>query len=905
MSFSFAIEQGGTFTDVYAEVPDAVRPTRILKLLTVDKTHYDSAPLEAIRRILEEVTRVPHPRGVPLPYDNIKSIRMGTTVATNALLERKGARMALLVTRGFRDLLAIGTQSRPAIFDLRAAKPETLYEAVIEVDERLVLVRNGEGGTGTTASRIVRGVTGELLAVERSPDLDALRVALTAVRATGINAVAVALLHSYVWPDHERVVGALASELGFSHVSLSSDVMPMAKIVPRGFTSAADAYLTPHILAYIARFRSGFVDGLSGPGAPSLLFMQSDGGLASAAAFSGHRAVLSGPAAGVVGVAATAWAAGGRPVIAIDMGGTSSDVSRFAGTFEHVSEATIAGVTLQAPQLDISTVAAGGGSRLFHRPGGLLAVGPESAGAHPGPVCYRKPGGVLALTDANVQLSRVVPELFPHIFGPGEDEPLDVDGARRAFESLAADVNTERAEAAAAAGAAAPPTLSADELAVGFVRIANEAMCRPIRALTQMRGHDLRAHTLAVFGGAGPQHACALARILGITRVAIARHASILSAYGLALADVVAEAQAPVAEELTPASSTTSSAAIADAVVDTLATRLRECARAVAAKLEAQGASTAETTVELFLNVRFGGTDTPLMTPARPLPAPVSAESNAAASALPLAALLDDSTGRAFAAAAVRAVPSCFRDTYRREFGFVLPGRETIVDDVRVRAVARGRPVARERVPDAPPAAAGNAPPAVAVQSVYWEGIGGASGARVSTPVYRIPDLLFGHVVAGPALLVDAVTTVVVEPGFAATLGRYGDLELEQVMDRCPPTVVERPTQNQVGIPTVQSPPSQSSGASTAAVAAVDAVDPVLLAVFGHRFMSIAEEMGRALQRTSVSVNIRERLDFSCALFGPDGGLVANAPHIPVHLGAVQASSVASRWLQGSLVSDC
>ena len=476
-----------------------------------------------------------YPRGAPVRTGRIREIRMGTTVATNALLERTGERCALLITRGFRDLLHIGTQSRPRIFDLQIQCPDVLYEEVVEVDELVSLplgpepsARNGAvGGPRPELAGVhAAGSTGEAVVVRRAPDEAALRADLAGILGRGISAVAVVLKHAAVYPAHEQLVGRIAREMGFTQVSLSSVVLPAVKMVPRGFTAMADAYLTPHIVRYLNAFQAGFDAGVAS-GAVRLSFMQSDGGLADQHTFSGHRAILSGPAGGVVGYASTtAWGddegdaddvAGGRrgpmQVIGLDMGGTSTDVSRYAGSYEHVFESTTAGVTIAAPQLDVNTVAAGGGSRLTFR-AGLFAVGPESVGAHPGPVCYRK-GGALAVTDANVQLGRVQPDFFPKIFGPGENAPLDAAATSAAFEALTAEVN------AAAEPGSAPK--SADEVAYGFVRVANEAMCRPIRALTNMRGHDAAAHVLACFGGAGGQHACAIARALGMRTVFVHR----------------------------------------------------------------------------------------------------------------------------------------------------------------------------------------------------------------------------------------------------------------------------------------------------------------------------------------------------------------------------------------------
>ena len=756
--------------------------------------------------------------------ERIREIRMGTTVATNALLERTGERCALLITRGFRDLLHIGTQSRPRIFDLQIQCPDVLYEEVVEVDELVSLplgpepsARNGAAGgpRPDLAGVHATGSTGEAVVVRRAPDEVALRAELAAIRGRGIAAVAVVLKHAAVYPAHEQLVGRIARDMGFTQVSLSSVVLPAVKMVPRGFTAMADAYLTPHIVRYLNAFQAGFDAGVAS-GAVRLSFMQSDGGLADQRTFSGHRAILSGPAGGVVGYASTtAWSddegdaddvADGRrgpmQVIGLDMGGTSTDVSRYAGSYEHVFESTTAGVTIAAPQLDVNTVAAGGGSKLTFR-AGLFAVGPESVGAHPGPVCYRK-GGALAVTDANVQLGRVQPDFFPKIFGPGEDAPLDAAATSAAFEALTAEVN------AAAEPGSVPK--SADEVAYGFVRVANEAMCRPIRALTNMRGHDAAAHVLACFGGAGGQHACAIARALGMRTVFVHRYSSVLSALGIGMAATVAEAREPAAECLRSS---------ADAAA--LEPRFTSLEARAVASLVSQGFAAADVACERFLNLRYDGTDTALMT-ARP------------------ASGDRDDYGAAFV------------ERYRREFGFTLD-RRLLVDDLRVRASAQGAALPDAAAGDGA-ACAGNAalPKPAAVVSTYFE------GGRVATPVYRLEMLPPRATLPGPAIVLDAITTVLVEPGCTAHVTRGGNLRIA-----------------------VGAPPGADASADGAA-----RVDPVQLAIFSHRFMGIAEQMGRTLQRTSVSVNIRDRLDFSCAIFGPDGGLVANAPHLPVHLGAMQ-----------------
>mmetsp|Transcript_7849 Transcript_7849/g.23615 ORF Transcript_7849/g.23615 Transcript_7849/m.23615 type:complete len:1334 (-) Transcript_7849:407-4408(-) len=825
--FAFSIDRGGTFTDVFAEVPDGKGGTeyRVLKLLSVDPANYKDAPREGIRRVLEEATGVPHPRSAPLDTSRIASIRMGTTVATNALLERQGERCALLVTAGFPDLLHIANQSRPNIFDLEVRTPDKLYETVVEVDEQVIIPlgdeksqRNGAAAAKNSelyppGGRLVRGTSGETVCVRRPPDLLALRPKLQAVLDAGVRSLAVVLKHSFVFPDHEQEVGRLAREMGFTQVSLSSEVMPMVKMVPRGFTAAADAYLTPHIMRYIQTFQSGFDEGLKNV---QVLFMQSDGGLARVEQFSGHKAILSGPAGGYVGYALTTKWEDVDPQslqsIGFDMGGTSTDVSRFAGSYEHVFETTTAGVTIQAPQLDINTVAAGGGSRLFFRDG-LFVVGPESAQAHPGPVCYKK-GGHLAITDANLLLGRVLPQFFPKIFGPKENEPLDVAGTAAAFEALAKDVNAYET-------AIGRPTKSLDQIAMGFIAVANESMCRPIRALTQMKGYDAAAHVLASFGGAGGQHACAIATALGMRTIFVHRFAGILSAVGIHLADIVAEAQEPCAATLALPGKPCDAKVLAE-LSETLA-RLEE---PVVEQLKVSGFERKTIDTQHFLNLRYQGTDVAVMT-ARPA---------------------DGEYVAAFTAA------------YAREFGFTLD-RAVIVDDVRVRGVGRSRPLAPAEG-DAPDP--GPLPSPAVVTSTFF-----AATGRVDTPVYTLGSLMPRHVVKGPALLIDNISTVLVEPGWTAYM-----------------TADQRLMNVRMEFDGGMGSPRKGHG-TPAGTRATTALDPVQLAIFSHRFMGIAEQMGRTLQRTSISVNIKERLDFSCALFGPDGSLVANAPHLPAHLGAM------------------
>ncbi|MGB5684626.1 MAG: hydantoinase/oxoprolinase family protein, partial [Candidatus Electrothrix sp.] len=591
-NFRFSIDRGGTFTDVYAEVPDKQgKPGfRTIKLLSEDPANYPDAPREGIRRILAEFG-IPLKDGL-LDSSRIEWIRMGTTVATNALLERKGARTALVTTKGFGDILQIGNQDRPDLFDLKIVKPDLLYEKVIEVEERLLLLKSDEEAARqeTQGRKIITATSGERFAVLAQPDLTALKPRLQAILDQGITSVAIVFVHAYSCPQHEEAVGKVARKLGFVQVSLSSQVMPAVRLVSRGDTTMVDAYLTPHIQTYLNSFRSGFAGGLEDN---KLLFMQSDGGLARADNFTGSRAVLSGPAGGVIGYGRGVWnPISKEPVIGFDMGGTSTDVSRFAGEPELTFENCTAGVRIHAPQLDIRTVAAGGGSRLFFD-NGMFRVGPESAGAHPGPVCYRK-NGYLTVTDANLVLGRLQPEYFPHIFGSDEDQPLDREAARAALAELTAEINTSSVDQG-------HPPLSVEEVALGFLRVADEVMVRPIREISVMRGFDIREHILAVFGGAGAQHACSVARILGIRKVVVHRFSGILSACGMGMADTTVDRRQPAAAQLGP-----------DAL-KIMGEELAHLRTATEQELLNQGISPARITSQSFLNLRYAGTDTALM----------------------------------------------------------------------------------------------------------------------------------------------------------------------------------------------------------------------------------------------------------------------------------------------------
>ncbi|KAK9132863.1 hypothetical protein Scep_012391 [Stephania cephalantha] len=794
----FCIDRGGTFTDVYAEIPGQSE-ARVMKLLSVDPANYDDAPIEGIRRILEEYTGHKIPRASKIPTDKIEWIRMGTTVATNALLERKGERIALCVTRGFRDLLQIGNQARPKIFDLTVAKPSNLYEEVIEADERVELVLDGEvDGSGSYSSLSVKGISGELVRVVKPLNEEALKPSLKKLLGKGISCLAVVLLHSYTYPQHEILVEKIALNMGFRHVSLSSALTPMVRAVPRGLTASVDAYLTPVIKEYLSGFMSKFDEDL---GKVNVLFMQSDGGLAPESRFSGHKAILSGPAGGVVGYSQTLFGLETeKPLIGFDMGGTSTDVSRYAGSYEQVLETQIAGAIIQAPQLDINTVAAGGGSKLKFQ-FGSFRVGPESVGAHPGPVCYRK-GGELAVTDANLILGTLIPDYFPSIFGLNEDQKLDVEATRDEFKKLADQINSYRRSQD-------PSTkdMTVEEIALGFVNVANETMCRPIRQLTEMKGHETRNHALACFGGAGPQHSCSIARSLGMSEVLIHRFCGILSAYGMGLADVVEEAQEPYSAVYDPESIL--EAAHREAI---LLAQVRQ-------KLKGQSFTDESISTESFLNLRYEGTDTAIMVKGK------------------------------------RAQPSEndyaleFVKLFQQEYGFKLQNRKILICDVRVRGIGVTnilKPQSLEPVSWAPKVEGD--------YKVYFE------HGWHETPLFKLENLGFGHSLPGPAIIMNGNSTVIVEPGCRAVITKFGNIKIE-----------------------IHSSPRITKVAEKVA-------DVVHLSIFNNRFMGIAEQMGRTLQRTSISTNIKERLDFSCALFGPDGGLVANAPHVPVHLGAMSST---------------
>ncbi len=753
--WQFWIDRGGTFTDVVARRPDGALVNR--KLLSENPGRYTDAAVQGIRDVLGLA-----PDG-PIPEDAVQVVKMGTTVATNALLERRGERTVLVITRGFGDALRIGYQNRPELFARRIVLPEMLYDRVIEVDERID----------------ARG------AVLTPVDLEGARRDLEAAYADGILSAAIVFLHGYRFADHERAVADLARGVGFTQVSASHQVSPLMKLVSRGDTTVVDAYLTPILHRYVRGVAAEL-------GGTRLMFMQSNGGLTDAGLFRGKDSILSGPAGGVVGMVRTAAIAGIDKVIGFDMGGTSTDVAHYDGTFERAFETLVAGVRMRAPMMRIHTVAAGGGS-ILQFDGARFRVGPRSAGADPGPACYRR-GGPLAVTDCNVMLGKIQPRFFPRLFGPGGDQPLDAAIVRQRFADLAAQV-----------GAAFGTTPSPEEVAEGFLHVAVDNMANAIKTISVQRGYDVTEYTLNCFGGAAGQHACLVADALGMGRVLIHPLAGVLSAYGMGLADVTAMREATVEARLAPG------------VTGDMAQRLDALEKDALAELEAQGVTAPGLRVTRLAHLRYDGTDTAL-------PVPFASHARMA---------------------------DAFAEAHRRRFGFVMPGRDLVVEAVSVEAAGGGTAPAEPRAEPLPGMAALTPLDTVALYT---------GGQHHRAPVYDREALMPGDAVDGPAVIIEANATTVVEPGWRAEPTAHRHL----VLTRHAP----RPARVAVGTE----------------------ADPVMLEVFNNLFMSIAEQMGAVLANTAYSVNIKERLDFSCAVFDAGGALVANAPHMPVHLGSMGES---------------
>ena len=757
--WQFWIDRGGTFTDIVARRPDGTLDA--YKLLSENPERYSDAAVAGIRQLLGI------DMDVPIPAESIDSVRLGTTVATNALLERKGEPTVLVITRGFRDALRIAYQNRPRIFDRRILLPDLLYSEVIEADERV-------------------GADGEIITPLGE---ESVARALRDAHGRGLRSVAVVCLHGYRFPEHELRIEEIARGTGFTQVSLSHLTTPLMKLVSRGDTTVVDAYLSPILDRYVAQVATE----LSGV---RLMFMRSSGGLTDAGKFRGKDSILSGPAGGIVGVAKTSEAAGFDRVIGFDMGGTSTDVSHYSGQYERQYETQVAGVRMRAPMLSIHTIAAGGGS-LLEFDGARFRVGPQSAGANPGPAAYRR-GGPLTLTDANVMLGRVQPGYFPRVFGPAGDQPLDAAAVRELFAALAARIGDGR---------------SPEDVAAGFLEIAVANMANAIKKVSVQRGYDVTEYALATFGGAGGQHACAVADALGIERVLIHPLAGVLSAYGMGLADITATREVAIEAPLTEDLHLEISKAL---------TQLESQARA---ELAEEGCRAESIRVLYQAHLRYEGTDTALEVPAEP------------------------------AADMVRD----FEKNYRRRFSFLMEDKPIVVEAVSVEAISSastseatlaGAAAARE--PAARESAAAPAP----AESVRMYVAGGWADAGL----YQRADIAAGSVIPGPAIIAEANSTTVIEPGWAATVNDLNHLVLLRVA----------------------APPGRRAVGTSA--------DPVMLEIFNNLFMSIAEQMGYRLQSTAHSTNIKERLDFSCALFDADGNLIANAPHMPVHLGSMGES---------------
>ncbi|MFF8910481.1 hydantoinase B/oxoprolinase family protein [Streptomyces olivaceoviridis] len=742
--WQFWVDRGGTFTDIVARRPDGRLLTH--KLLSDNPARYSDAAVAGVRELLGG------------SQEPVEAVRMGTTVATNALLERKGERTLLVVTRGFRDALRIAYQNRPRIFARRIELPELLHERVVEVDERVA-------ADGT---------------VLRAPDLDALEGPLREAYADGIRAVAVVCLHSHLHPGHERAIGELAARTGFPQISLSSEVSPLMKLVPRGDTAVVDAYLSPVLRRYVRHI----ADELRGV---RLMFMQSNGGLTEAGQFRGKDAILSGPAGGIVGMARMSQRAGFDRVIGFDMGGTSTDVSHFAGAYERVFTTQIAGVRLRAPMLDIHTVAAGGGS-VLHFDGSRYRVGPDSAGADPGPACYRA-GGPLTVTDANVMLGRIQPAHFPAVFGPGGDQPLDAALVRDRFTALAREIHEHTGD-----------DRTPEQVAEGYLRIAVANIANAVKRISVQKGHDVTRYALTTFGGAGGQHACRVADSLGIRTVLVPPMAGVLSALGIGLADTTAMREHSVEAPLQAASMPG---------IRRTADDLEAAARA---ELVAEDVPEDRIQITRRAQLRYDGTDTTLTVDL----------------------------------AEPDAMRNAFEERHRATYSFTLD-RPVVVEALSVEATGITTPPDLSAL--APYEGRAQAPGTVRLHT---------GGAWRDVPLHRREALPPGETVTGPAIITEPGATTVVDDGWRAAATDDGHLLMER-------TAI-----------------TQSSDADTES-------DPVLLEVFNNLFMSIAEQMGARLESTAQSVNIKERLDFSCALFDPDGNLVANAPHIPVHLGSMGA----------------
>ncbi len=752
--WQFWIDRGGTFTDIVARDPEG--RIRVHKLLSENPGQYEDAAVQGIRDLMGLAP------AEPVPAERIGVVKMGTTVATNALLERKGEPTLLITNKGFADALRIGYQTRPDLFALKIDLPEQLYCRVAEVPGRIMA--DGE---------------------EREAlDEAAARRALQAAFDAGIRSVAIVFMHGYRYGAHELRVAAIAREIGFTQISTSHETSPLMKFVSRGDTTVVDAYLSPILRRYVDKVAASL-------GGARLMFMQSSGGLTEAGRFRGKDAILSGPAGGVVGMVKTSAEEGFSRVIGFDMGGTSTDVSHYAGEYERAFETRVAGVRMRAPMMLIHTVAAGGGS-ILHFDGSRFRVGPDSAGADPGPACYRK-GGPLTVTDCNVMLGILQPRHFPHVFGPDADQPLDRDIVERKFTALAREVE-------AATGKPQDPHAVAE----GFLEIAVENMANAIKKISVQRGYDVSGYVLTCFGGAGGQHACRVADRLGMRRVLVHPLAGVLSAYGIGLAEVRTIREEAVEEVLTPA------------LVARMEKRFGKMDAAARDELTAQGVQPARIVTHRRLHMRYQGSDT---------------------------ALLVDMGG-------AEALRKAFEDAHKRRFGFVSPEKDLIVEALSLEAIGEEEQPSADLAPEG---RGGEIRPCDTVPVTL-------QGRQCACPIYRREDMHKGQRIGGPAIIIEATGTTLVMPGWQASISAHGQLLLERVAEL-----------------------SRSRAAGTDA-------DPILLEIFNNLFMNVAEQMGLVLENTALSVNIKERLDFSCAVFDRQGDLVANAPHMPVHLGSMSES---------------
>ena len=779
--WQFWIDRGGTFTDIVAVTPEG--RVEAAKLLSEAPGQYADAAIAGIRRFLGLAP------DAPVPADGIRAVRIGTTVATNALLERKGEPTVLVITKGFEDQLEIGTQARPDIFARRVVKPDMLYARVIGAAERVL-------ADGT---------------VEQSLDVDRLAQDLAAARRDGFDSAAIVFMHAYAYPDHEAEAARIAREAGFAQVSVSHE-LPLIKIVPRGDTTVADAYLSP----VLRRYTDGVARAFTGDLATRLMFMASSGGLKTKAHFHGRDAILSGPAGGVVGMAETARRAGFSRVIGFDMGGTSTDVSHFAGRYERTFETEVAGVRLRVPMLRVHTVAAGGGSILGYD-GARLTVGPESAGANPGPMCYRR-GGPLTVTDANVMLGKLDPAFLPSVFGESGAEPIETERVRAAFADVARQIGDGR---------------TAEEVADGFIRIAVENMAKAVKKISVERGYDVTGYVLNAFGSAAGQHACLMADTLGMSHVLVPPLSGLLSAYGIGLSAVRASRARSLERPLD----------------DESLAAARELAEAMAeeasAELAGESVPPDEVRTAVNLHIRYEATEVAL---------PVAWQTSADSSESPPQLAEGESSKER----TLTSLQHAFEAAHRQRFGFISPEKRIVIALVEVEAEGGGgKP---DDIPLAPTDAAEGQPHA---RTRFY-----SQAAWRDADVWRRESLAASQRVTGPAIVLEPNQTVIVEDGWSAELSARGDLVLSRSIARkhVHGPAGERRTQD------------------------AHAADPVLLEVFSNLFMGIAEEMGEALRATAMSVNIKERLDFSCAIFDANGSLVANAPHVPVHLGSMESA---------------